>query len=62
MLSDMYSKQNLNMAMPSPGLDEHGLMAMHEMEQSFHTPREHMDMPLTPFGTIDPNSLGMGGH
>jgi hypothetical protein len=29
------------------------------MEQQFHTPREHMDMPLTPFGTIDPNNLGM---
>jgi hypothetical protein len=59
MLSDMYSKQNLNMSMPSPGIDENGLMAMHDMEQQFHTPREHMDMPLTPFGTIDPNSLGM---
>jgi hypothetical protein len=59
MLSDMYSKQNLNLSMPSPGIDENGLMAMHDMEQQFHTPREHMDMPLTPFGTIDPNSLGM---
>lgn len=58
MLSDMYSKQDLNIGMPSPGIDENGLMAMHDMEQ-YHTPRENMDMPLTPFGTIDPNNLGM---
>lgn len=52
MLSDMYAKQNLNMPMPSPAFDENGMM-LHDMSE-FHTPREHMDMPLTPFGTIDP--------
>ncbi|KAK5079022.1 hypothetical protein LTR64_002558 [Lithohypha guttulata] len=57
MLSEMYSKQNLNMPMPSPAFDENGMLAMHDMHD-FHTPREYMDMPMTPF-TIDPNSLGM---
>ena len=56
MLSEMYSKQSLNMPMPSPSFDENGLLNMGEMSE-FHTPREHMDMPSTPFGTIDPNSL-----
>ncbi|KAJ4507136.1 hypothetical protein HRR83_005966 [Exophiala dermatitidis] len=56
MLGEMYSKQNLNMPMPSPGYDENGLAMMTDMSE-FHTPREHMDMPMTPFGTIDPNSL-----
>lgn len=56
MLSEMYSKQNLNIAMPSPSFDENGMLSMHDMSD-FHTPREHMDMPLTPF--IDPNALGM---
>lgn len=56
MLSEMYSKQNLNIAMPSPNFDENGMLSMHDMSD-FHTPREHMDMPLTPF--IDPNALGM---
>lgn len=58
MLGDMYAKQNLNMAMPSPGFDEHGMLTIPEMPE-FHTPREHLDMPMTPFATIDPNSLGM---
>jgi len=60
MLSDMYAKQNLNMPMPSPAFDENGMM-LHDMSE-FHTPREHMDMPLTPFGTIDPNALQAGMH
>lgn len=53
MLSEMYSKQNLNIPMPSPGFDENGMLSMHDMSD-FHTPREHMDMPF-----IDPNALGM---
>ncbi|RVX66917.1 hypothetical protein B0A52_09041 [Exophiala mesophila] len=61
MLGEMYSKQNLNMAMPSPGFDENGLMIMHDMS-GFQTPREHMDMSMTPYGTIDPNSLQPGLH
>lgn len=58
MLSEMYSKQNLNMPMPSPVFDENGMLALHDMSD-FHTPREHMDLPMTPFATIDPNALGV---
>ncbi len=61
MLSEMYSKQNLNMPMPSPGFDEHGMLTMHDMSE-YATPREHLDMPMTPFGTIDPNALQSGLH
>jgi hypothetical protein len=61
MLSEMYSKQNLNLPMPSPGFDENGLINMHDMPE-YHTTREHMDMPMTPFGTIDPNTLQAGIH
>ncbi len=61
MLSEMYSKQNLNMPMPSPSFDEHGMLSMHDMSE-YHTPREHLDMPMTPFGTIDPNALQSGHH
>ncbi|KAJ9635020.1 hypothetical protein H2204_005975 [Knufia peltigerae] len=61
MLGEMYSKQNLNMPMPSPGIDEKGMLMMNDMSE-FHTPMEHMDMPMTPFGTIDPNSLQAGLH
>ncbi|EXJ78855.1 hypothetical protein A1O1_09257 [Capronia coronata CBS 617.96] len=61
MLGEMYSKQNLNMPMPSPGFDESTMAMMSEMSD-FHTPREHMDMPMTPFGTIDPNNLQGGLH
>ncbi len=59
MLGEMYSKQNLNMPMPSPGIDEKGMLMMNDMSE-FHTPMEHMDM--NPFGTIDPNSLQGGLH
>lgn len=58
MLSEMYSKQNLNMPMPSPGFDENGMLSMHDMGE-FHPQREHIEMPLTPYSTIDPNSLGL---
>lgn len=57
MLSEMYSKQNLNIPMPSPAFDENGML-LHDMSE-FHTPREHMEMPMTPYATIDPNALGM---
>ena len=56
MLSEMYSKQNLNLSMPSPSMDDGSLMAMHDMSE-YHTPRETLDMPMMPFGTIDPSSL-----
>lgn len=59
MLGEMYSKQNLNMPMPSPAFDENGLMLMNDMGD-FQTPREQMSM--TPFGTIDPHSLQAGLH
>ena len=61
MLSEMYSKQSLNLPMPSPGFDDNGMMHMHDMSE-YHTPRENMDMPMTPFGTIDPNALQAGLH
>ncbi len=57
MLSEMYSKQNLNMRMPSPHMDDGSLFAMHDTS-AYHTPRETMDdMSMMPFGTIDPNAL-----
>ena len=61
MLNDMYSKQNLSLPMPSPGFDEHGMLPLHDMSE-YNTPREHFDMPTTPFGTIDPNALQAGLH
>ena len=64
MLSEMYSKQNLNqmhMAMPSPRVDDGNLMAMHDMSE-YHTPRETIDMPMMPYGTVDPNALNANGH
>lgn len=61
MLSELYQKQNLNMHVPSPGLDDGNLLAMSDLPE-FHTPREHMDMPMTPFGTVDPNALQNGLH
>jgi hypothetical protein len=61
MLSEMYSKQNLNMPMPSPGFDDNGMLSMHDMSD-YQTPREQLDMQMTPFGTIDPNALQSGLH
>lgn len=58
MLGEMYSKQNLNMPIPSPGFDENSMMGM----QEFHTPQEDVQMPMTPFGTIDPHHLQGGLH
>ncbi|KAL9109806.1 MAG: hypothetical protein Q9227_005509 [Pyrenula ochraceoflavens] len=61
MLSEMYSKQNLNMPTPSPGFDGAGLMPMPENDfqiaTEYHTPQESMEAPMMPFGTIDPNTL-----
>ena len=59
MLGEMYSKQNLNMPLPSPGIDENGMLMMHDMSE-FHTPREHLDLSMTPFGTVDPHALQNG--
>ena len=54
MLSEMYSKQNLNLPMHSPGIDDSGShVNFHEESSS-----EEMDIhQLIPFGTIDPSSL-----
>ncbi|KAL8842133.1 MAG: hypothetical protein Q9176_002825 [Flavoplaca citrina] len=54
MLSEMYSKQNLNLPMHSPGLDDSGShLNFHEESSS-----EEMDIhQMIPFGTIDPSSL-----
>ena len=55
MLSEMYSKQNLNLPMHSPGVEESNLdMHLHEEQSS-----EEMDMQnLISFGTVDPSNLG----
>ena len=55
MLSEMYSKQNLNLQMPSPGFDDGSLMPMTEMGE-YHTPQETLDHGYA-FGTVDPNAL-----
>lgn len=62
MLSEMYSKQNLNLPTPSPGFDNANLIPMQEMGEfnaptEFHTPQEVIDEHMMPFGTVDPNSL-----
>lgn len=62
MLSEMYSKQNLNLQMPGTPFDENNLMGMSDMSSDFHTPREHLDLSMNPFGTVDPNSLQGGMH
>ena len=60
MLSEMYSKQNLNLPVPSPHMDDGSLFAVHDTS-AYHTPRETMDdMSMMPFGTIDPNALQAG--
>jgi hypothetical protein len=56
MLSELYSKQNLNLGMASPCLDEGAMMPLHDMSE-YHTPRESMELPLMPWSTIDPSSL-----
>ena len=54
MLSEMYSKQNLNLPMHSPGVDDANLqLHLHEEPSS-----EEMDMQaMLSFGTIDPSTL-----
>lgn len=61
MLSEMYSKQNLNMQMPGTPFDE-SFVAMQDMSSDFHTPREHLDMSMNPFGSVDSDSLQPGMH
>ena len=57
MLSEMYSKQNLNLPMHSPGVEGSGL-SMHFHEDQNH---EEMDMhDMLSFGTIDPSNLSPG--
>ncbi|KAL8812202.1 MAG: hypothetical protein Q9200_001207 [Gallowayella weberi] len=53
-LSELYSKQNLNLPMHSPGIDDGG------SQLNFHEESSSEEMDLTnmiPFGTIDPSSL-----
>ncbi|KAL8710066.1 MAG: hypothetical protein Q9220_005337 [cf. Caloplaca sp. 1 TL-2023] len=54
MLSEMYSKQNLNLPMHSPAIEDSNTpFNLHEESSS-----EEMDMHnMVPFGTIDPSSL-----
>lgn len=60
MLSDMYSKQNLNMSMPmpSPGMDDGSLgLPMQDM-MGHHTPLNEMDeFSMMQYTTIDPSNL-----
>ena len=56
MLSELYSKQNLNIGLPSPSMDGGSLMAMHDISD-YHASGEAPDMSMIPYGTIDPNSL-----
>ena len=57
MLSEMYSKQDLNnLGMQSPPMDNSNFMPMHDLSE-YHTPREMMDIPMMPYGTIDPSTL-----
>ncbi|KAL8966010.1 MAG: hypothetical protein Q9197_006219 [Variospora fuerteventurae] len=53
-LSEMYSKQNLNLPMHSPAIDDSGSHSnLHEESSG-----EEMDLQgMLPFGTIDPSSL-----
>ena len=54
MLSEMYSKQNLNLPMRSPSVEEANLQ-MHLNEEPSS---EEMDMQaMLSFGTIDPSNL-----
>ena len=54
LLSEMYSKQNLNLPMHSPGVEDMG-MALHMHEE---TSSEEMDLHnMVSYGTIDPSSL-----
>lgn len=54
LLSEMYSKQNLNLPMHSPGVEDLGMaIQMHE-----ETSSEEMDLHnMVSFGTMDPSSL-----
>lgn len=56
MLSELYSKQNLNIGMPSPSMDAGSIMPMHGISD-YDVSREAADMSMIPYGTIDPNSL-----
>jgi len=57
MLSEMYSKQNLNIPMPSPGIDDGSLgLPMQDM-MGHHTPTEMDDFSMMQYTTIDPANL-----
>ena len=54
MLSEMYSKQNLNLPMHTPDIEDPGMMMHYHDEPS----SEEMDMHnMVSFGTIDPSNL-----
>lgn len=54
MLSEMYSKQNLNLPMHSPAIEDSRSYSNMQEESS----SEEMDLHgMLPFGTIDPSSL-----
>ncbi|KAK2755054.1 hypothetical protein FQN54_006582 [Arachnomyces sp. PD_36] len=60
LLSEMYSKQNLNLPGPSPpGMDDSNFnIPMHDM-QDHHEQNDTIEFPnMMSFDTVDPNSLG----
>ena len=59
LLSEMYSKQNLNMSGPSPGMDDSNFnITMHDMQEQ-HDQNDTIEFPnMMSFDTVDPSSLG----
>ncbi|PGH21664.1 hypothetical protein AJ80_03097 [Polytolypa hystricis UAMH7299] len=58
MLSEMYSKQNLNMSVPSPDMDDNAFaLALQGMQEQTSTPNEVDYQSLLSFDTVDPSTL-----
>ncbi|PGG95544.1 hypothetical protein AJ79_09999 [Helicocarpus griseus UAMH5409] len=58
MLSEMYSKQNLNMPMQSPPIDDNSFALALQGLQDHNTPSNEGDYQgMLPFDTVDPNTL-----
>ncbi|KAK2799528.1 hypothetical protein FQN51_006842 [Onygenales sp. PD_10] len=57
-LSEMYSKQTLNMSMPSPGMDDNTFALALQGLQDHNSPAHDGDyLSMVPFETVDPSSL-----
>jgi hypothetical protein len=58
LLSEMYSKQNLNLSMPSPGMDDATFALALQGLQDQPSPDDSADYHgMLPFETVDPSSL-----